>query len=258
VSHHLVAMREVVFTFPDGRRALDGVSFEIHHGEAVALVGANGAGKSTLLHLLVGIRLPTSGAIRVGDWPVTSATLSEIRRRAGLVFQDPDDQLFLPTVAEDVAFGPLNQKLPEEEVATRVREALALVGAEHLAERPPHRLSGGERRAVAIATVLAQHPDILLLDEPSAGLDPATRRRVIRWLRAFEHTRIVATHDLDLALDVCPRTIVLGEGRVLADGPSRELYRDGALLARAQLEPPLRWQDDEVAPVTAGQTAETR
>ncbi len=235
-------MRGVHFAFPDGHEALRGVDFTIHHGESVGLVGANGAGKSSILLHLVGVHFPRTGEVRVGDWPVTRATVVEVRRRVGLVFQDPDDQLFMPTVHQDVAFGPVNQHVPAEEVEHRVREALSSVGAEHLAERPPHRLSGGERRAVAIATVLALHPDIVLLDEPSAGLDPATRRRLIEWLRAFEHTRIVASHDLDLVLDCCERTLVLAQGRVLADGPTSSLLRDESLLARAGLELPLRLQ----------------
>jgi cobalt/nickel transport system ATP-binding protein len=160
----------------------------------------------------------------------------------GLVFQDPDDQLFMPTVYQDVAFGPANQHVPPDEIEQRVGDALSRVGAAHLADRPPHRLSGGERRAVAIATVLALQPDILLLDEPSAGLDPATRRRLIDWLVSFEHTRIVASHDLDLVLDCCERTLVLAAGRIIADGPTAELLADVALLERAGLELPLRLQ----------------
>ena len=212
MSHHIVSMQDVRFAYADGQAALDGVSFTIHHGEAVGLVGANGAGKSTiLLHL-------------------------------GLVFQDPDDPLFMPTVAEDVAFGPLNQHLPADEVEQRVADALQRVGAAHLSARPPHRLSGGERRAAVLATVLALHPDILLLDEPSASLDPRLRRKLIGYLRSFEHTRIIASHDLDLVLEVCERTRVLSEGRVVADGPTAELLADRELLERAGLELPLRMQ----------------
>ncbi|MCU0691739.1 MAG: energy-coupling factor ABC transporter ATP-binding protein [Polyangiaceae bacterium] len=242
MSHHIVSMSGVGFDYPDGRQALRGVDFTIHHGESVGLIGANGAGKSTILLHLAGVYLPTTGEVRVGDWPVTRETLVEVRRRVGLVFQDPDDQLFMPTVWEDVAFGPMNQHLPANEVERRVAEALSRVGAEALGPRPPHRLSGGERRAAAIATVLALHPDILLLDEPSASLDPATRRRLIEWLRSFEHTRIVATHDLDLVLDCCERTMVLVEGKVLADGATKSLLADAALLAGAGLELPLRLQ----------------
>jgi cobalt/nickel transport system ATP-binding protein len=242
MSHHIVSMQDVRFAYADGQAALDGVSFTIHHGEAVGLVGANGAGKSTILLHLAGVLLPVEGKVRVGDCPVTRDTLVEVRRHVGLVFQDPDDQLFMPTVAEDVAFGPLNQHLPAEEIEQRVADALERVGAAHLSSRPPHRLSGGERRAAALATVLALHPDILLLDEPSASLDPRSRRKLIGYLRSFEHTRIIASHDLDLVLEVCERTLVLSEGRLVADGPSAELLADRELLERAGLELPMRMQ----------------
>jgi len=242
MSHHLVQMQHVSFVYPDGRSALDDLGFTIHHGESVELVGANGAGKSTLLLLLVGVLMPTEGEVRVGDWPVTRGTLAEIRRRVGFVFQDPDDQLFMPTVGEDVAFGPLQQQLPDSEVKERVTRALTQVGALHLAARPLHRLSGGERRAVAIASVLAMAPDILLLDEPSASLDPSTRRQLIRRLAEFQHTRIVASHDLDLVFEACARTIVLSQGRVVADGPTEQILADPELLARAGMELPLRLQ----------------
>ncbi|NLT93316.1 MAG: ABC transporter ATP-binding protein, partial [Actinobacteria bacterium] len=165
--------------------------------------------------------------------------LPDIRRTVGMVFQDPDDQLFMPTVAEDVGFGPLNLGLAPEEVAARVHAALARVAAEHLAERPPYRLSGGEKRVVAIATVLAMEPKVLVMDEPSSGLDPRARRRLIDLLEGFEHTRLVATHDLDLAATLCERTIVLGRGRVLADRPTTDVFRDDALLEAGGLERPL-------------------
>ncbi len=242
MSHHLVAASELQFTYPDGTAALQGVTFTLHHGESVGLVGANGAGKSTLLLHLAGVLVPTHGSVRVGDCPVTPRTLAQIRRTVGMVFQDPDDQLFMPTVEDDVGFGPANLGLAQDEVEARVVAALERVGALHLRRRPPHRLSGGEKRAVAIATVLAMSPDVLVMDEPSSNLDPRSRRRLIEQLRAFEHTKIVATHDLDLVLDVCARTIVLSGGRVIADGPTRELLADDGVLAPAGLERPLRLQ----------------
>lgn len=235
-------MHDVHFAYSPGREVLRGVDFEIHHGESVGLVGANGAGKSTLLLHLVGVVFATRGEVRVGDWPVQKETLTRVRASAGLVFQDPDDQLFMPTVGDDVAFGPRNQSLPEPETEERVTNALKLLGIGHLRERPPHGLSGGEKRAAALATVLAQAPDVLLLDEPTAGLDPRSRRRVMEWIRAFEHTRLVASHDLDLVLDVCKRTIVLDSGRVAADGPTIDVLGDATLLARVGLELPLRLQ----------------
>jgi cobalt/nickel transport system ATP-binding protein len=218
------------------------VTFTLHHGESVGLVGANGAGKSTLLLHLAGALLPGQGTVRVGDWPVTASTLAQVRRSLGLVFQDPDDQLFMPTVEDDVAFGPANLGLPPEEVEAHVVSALTQVGVLHLRRRAPHHLSGGEKRAVAIAAVLAMSPDVLVMDEPSSNLDPRARRQLIGQLRAFEHTKIVATHDLDLVLDVCARTIILARGRVAADGPTGELLADEALMHRCGLERPLRLQ----------------
>lgn len=239
MSHHLVEAEALRHVWPDGTVALDGVSFRITHGEAVGVVGANGAGKSTLLLHLCGAVVPREGRVRVGDVPVAPTTLETIRRAVGAVFQDPDDQLFLPTVRDDVAFGPLNLGLPPGDVEARVAEALGAVDAGPLAPRAPWRLSGGEKRRVALATVLAMKPDVLVLDEPTSGLDPRARREVIDLLRAFRHTRIVATHDLDLVLDVCERTIVLERGRVAADGPTEALLRDEELLARGRLERPL-------------------
>jgi cobalt/nickel transport system ATP-binding protein len=242
LSHHTISVVDLGFAYPDGTRALDGVSFEVGHGEAIAVVGANGAGKSTLLMHLNGLLTPAQGSVDIGGTPVTKGTLPEIRRTVGMVFQDPDDQLFMPTVAEDVGFGPLNLGLPPEDVARRVDEALARVDATRLRERPPYHLSGGEKRAVAIATVLAMEPAILVMDEPSAGLDPRARRRVIGLLRSFEHTRICATHDLDLAADLCERTIVMAGGRIVADGPTREIFANDELLAASGLERPLGMQ----------------
>jgi cobalt/nickel transport system ATP-binding protein len=166
-----------------------------------------------------------------------------------MLFQDPDDQLFMPTVRDDVAFGPLNLGLPLEEVENRVAAALKRVGAEHLVDRPPYRLSGGEKRAVAIASILSMQPQILVMDEPTTGLDPAARRRLIELLASFHHTRIIATHDLDLVLDLCPRTIVIHQGQVMADRPTLEIFADAALLQRSHLEAPLRLQG---CPVCAG------
>ena len=239
MSHHTITVDDLSFAYPDGTRALDGVSFGAGHGEAIAVVGANGAGKSTLLLHLNGLLTPEHGSVDIGGVPVTKATLPDIRRTVGMVFQDPDDQLFMPTVAEDVGFGPLNLGLAPEEVTDRVHAALARVAAEHLAERPPYRLSGGEKRVVAIATVLAMEPKVLVMDEPSSGLDPRARRRLIDLLEGFEHTRLVATHDLDLAATLCERTIVLGRGRVLADRPTTDVFRDDALLEAGGLERPL-------------------
>lgn len=242
MSHHSIAVTDLAFSYPDGTTALAGVTFEITHGESVAIVGANGAGKSTLLMHLNGFLSPTSGTVRIGDIPVAKGTLPGIRKTVGMVFQDPDDQLFMPTVYEDVAFGPMNLGLPAEEIDVRVTEALTRVGALKLKDRPPYRLSGGEKRAVAIATVLAMSPNVLVMDEPSSNLDPRARRRLIDLLGTFEHTKIIATHDLDLALRLCSRTIVMSGGQIAADGATHDVFADDALLEGSGLERPLSMQ----------------
>jgi cobalt/nickel transport system ATP-binding protein len=242
MSHHLVEVKDLQYAYPDGTSVLKGVSFTITHGEAVAIIGANGAGKSTLLLQLNGCLLPQAGTVRIGDFPLSKATLPYVRRTVGMVFQDPDDQLFMPVVYDDVAFGPLNLGLPPEEVEARVMQALATVGASHLRDRPPYHLSGGQKRAVAIAAVLSMSPSILVMDEPSSYLDPRTRRHLINLLKTFKHTIIIATHDLDLVMDLCTRTIILQEGRVIADGPTPEIMQDDALLNASGLERPLSLQ----------------
>jgi len=242
MSHHIVEVKDLHHVYPDGTVALRGISFRITHGESVALIGANGAGKSTLLLHLNGYLVPTSGGIRIGDSPLTKATLPEIRRTVGMVFQDPDDQLFMPTVYDDVAFGPLNLGLAGQEVEERVNEALERVGSAHLRNKPPYHLSGGEKKRVAIATVLSMSPDILVMDEPTNGLDPFARRQLMALLRDFHHTKIFTSHDLDMVRELCERTIVLHDGEVRADGPTMEIFRDDDLLAQCRLERPLSMQ----------------
>jgi cobalt/nickel transport system ATP-binding protein len=233
-----IDIRDLGYAYPDGTPALRGVSFSIAQGDAVALVGANGAGKSTLLLHLNGYLPTTRGEVRIGDVLLTRETAAIARRAVGMVFQDPDDQLFMPTVAEDVAFGPLNAGLPAAEVERRVATALERVGMTHVRERPPYRLSAGEKRSVAVATVLAMEPEILVMDEPSSNLDPRARRRLIDLLCSFAHTRIIATHDLELVVEVCPRVIVLDGGAVVADGPARDVLNDEALMLAHGLERP--------------------
>ena len=242
MSHHLLEFRDVRFRYPDGTEALKGVSFLITHGESIGIVGANGAGKSTLLLHMNGYLLPTSGAVTVGEVPLRKETRPEIRRKVGVVFQNPDDQLFMPTVFDDVAFGPLNLGLPPDRVREQVHAALRRVGALALADKPPHHLSGGEKSAVAIATVIAMEPDILVMDEPAASLDPKSRRSVIGLLNSFAHSKIVASHDLDLILDVCARCLVIRDGAIVADGPTPEILSDATLLAENNLELPLTLQ----------------
>ncbi len=227
------------FAYPDGHEALRDVSFTVAAGEAVGIIGSNGAGKSTLLLHLNGVHLAVQGHVVVNGQTVTRDNVRHVRRRVGMVFQDPDDQLFMPTVADDVAFGPNNMDLSAAEADLRVAQALEAVGAAHLAQRAPYRLSGGEKRAVALAGVLAMRPEVLVLDEPSAALDPLARRKLIHWLRELPQTRLIASHDLDLVQDVCTRVLVLREGRLVADGTPAAIFADSALLARCHLEPPL-------------------
>lgn len=231
-------VEDVAFAYPDGHQALFGVDLRIEPGERVALLGPNGAGKTTLVLHLNGILRPGRGAISVAGLPVTKANLREVRSRVGIVFQDPDDQLFMPTVGEDVAFGPRNLGLPEAEVAARVAAALEQVGMAGHADRPPHHLSFGQRRRVAVATVLSMHPEILVLDEPSSNLDPAGRRELAEVLESLPVTLLMVTHDLPYAMQLCPRSVVLDRGVVVADGGTRELLADSAVLARHRLELP--------------------
>jgi cobalt/nickel transport system ATP-binding protein len=243
MSHHIVEARDLHYIYSDGTPGIRGVSFRITHGESVAIVGQNGAGKSTLLMHLNGYLLPTRGTLRIGDYPLTKKNLKSVRRTVGMVFQDPDDQLFMPTVYDDVAFGPSNLGLPLEELETVVMRALETMGVSHLRNRPPYKLSGGEKRSVAIASVLSMSPDILVMDEPTSGLDPRARRRLIKQLNNFEHTKIIASHDLDMAVDVCERAIVIHQGNLTADGPTLELLQDEVLLKRSGLEKPLQMQN---------------
>ncbi len=225
------------FSYPDGHQALFEVSLEVSAGEKVALVGPNGAGKSTLMLHLNGI-LHGKGEVKVAGLPVTKPNLPAIRGMVGVVFQNPDDQLFSPTVFEDVAFGPLHMGLPEAEVRRRVAEALAQVGMSDYAGRLSHHLSVGEKKRIAIATVLSMHPEILVLDEPSAGLDPRARRQLIRLLRDLPLTMLVSTHDMLMVRELFPRMVVVDEGRIVADGPTALLFEDVALLEEHGLERP--------------------
>lgn len=242
MSHHIVEAKSVNFDYPDGTPALRDVSFRIEHGEAVGIVGANGAGKSTLLLHLNGCLLAKSGHVRIGDFTVAPSSLSKIRQSVGTIFQDPNDQLFMPTVEEDVAFGPLNMSLPKDDIERLVSSALEAAGIPHLRTRPSYKLSCGEKRAAAIATVLSMSPDILVMDEPTSGLDPAARRRLIGILKQFKHTKIIASHDLDMIMDVCSRVIVMSKGKVIADGPTNAVLRNNDILAKSDLELPFRLQ----------------
>ena len=241
-----VEIRDLTFAYPDGHLALDGVDLTIEPGERVAVLGPNGAGKTTLVLHLNGIHTATSGEVRISGLPVAKRHFKEIRRRVGIVFQDPDDQLFMPTVRDDVAFGPANLGLRGDELDQRVDEALAAVGMDDCADRPPHHLSFGQRRRVAAATVLAMRPDILVLDEPSSNLDPAARREFADIVRALDMTTLMVTHDLPYALELCERAVILDEGRVVADGLTRDLLVDDELMRSHRLELPFGFDPSRI------------
>lgn len=232
-----LVVEDLHYSYPDGHVALRGVSLSINKGEKVALVGPNGAGKSTLMLQLNGI-LNGSGSIRVADVALAKHNLGRIRALVGLVFQNPDDQLFSPTVFDDVAFGPLHMGLPEAEVRSRVDQALQQVNMHSYIDRLSHHLSVGEKKRIAVATVLAMQPEILVLDEPSAGLDPRARRTLIRLLHALPLTMLVSTHDMLMVRELFERMIIMDEGRVVADGPTAQLLDDAALLEAHGLERP--------------------
>jgi cobalt/nickel transport system ATP-binding protein len=231
-------VRGLAYAYPDGHQALYGVDLHVHPCERVALLGPNGAGKTTLVLHLNGILTPGAGSVAVSGLPVTKEHLREIRCRVGVVFQDPDDQLFMGSVRADVGFGPANLGLRGADLERRVMSALESVGMADFADRPPHHLSFGQRRRVAVATVLAMEPEILVLDEPSSNLDPASRRELADILRALDVTVLMVTHDLPYALELCPRSVVLSGGTVVADGPTYDVLTDDALMRAHRLELP--------------------
>jgi len=235
--HHTLDIQDLHFSYPDGRKALRGVSLFINPGEKTALVGPNGSGKSTLLLHLNGI-LRGEGEVHVCGKELTDESLRQIRALVGLVFQDPDDQLFSQSVYEDVAFGPLYMGLPKEELVQKVRQALEDVGMAGSEERVPHHLSEGEKKRVAIATVLSMDPEVLVLDEPTAGLDPRGRRELIQLLRGLPQTMLVATHDMRMVAELFERTVIIDEGQVVGDGPTAQILAEPHLLERHGLETP--------------------
>jgi len=241
MHHNPISIENLSYVYPDGIQALKGINLQIAATERVAIVGANGSGKSTLLLHLNGILMPQQGEIMIGEMLITPKNLLAIRNFVGLVFQNPDDQLFMPTVWEDVAFGPMNQGIKGEELKVRVAEALVAVGLDvtKYADRQSHNLSGGEKKRVAIAGVLAMQPQVLVCDEPSAQLDPRSRRQLIQLLQTLPETQLIATHDLDLVLELCDRTIVLSEGKIVYDGDTKQVLSDRQFLLAHALEMPL-------------------
>lgn len=238
MSHHFLRFDNVSYTYPNGFQALSDISFTLTHGEKVAMLGANGAGKSSLMLHTNGLLMPTKGRVIVGDIPLTRDTVRTIRQNVGLVFQDPENMLFMPTVEEDVAFGPENMQLPPQEVERRIEEALRAVDALDLRHKSPFELSGGQKKRVAIATVLAMEPSILVMDEPTAALDPHSRRQIIRLIRQFDHTLLIATHDMELAAEICPRTLIIDKGRIVADDATQTIFKNTELLEDCALEAP--------------------
>jgi cobalt/nickel transport system ATP-binding protein len=241
MHHNPISIQQLNYAYADGTTALSGIDLSIQATERIALVGANGSGKSTLLLHLNGILLPQTGEVVVGELPIVEKNLKAIRNFVGLVFQNPDDQLFMPTVWEDITFGPMNQGIRGKELSHRAHHAMIAVGLDpaHYSSRNPGNLSGGEKKRVAIAGVLAMQPQVMVLDEPSAQLDPRSRRQLITLLSHLPLTQIIATHDLDLAVDLCTRTIVLSQGQVVFDGPTAQVMSDPEFLEQHALESPL-------------------
>lgn len=241
-----IDVENLSFGYEKESEILSQISLHAAQFDSIGLIGANGVGKSTFLKLLAGLYLDFEGTIRIGDLPVEKRTLSEIRSKIGYVFQDSDSQLFMSTAYEDIAFAPRNYGLPESEVQSRVAQALRLTGIEHLRDKHIYKMSGGEKKLVSIATILSMTPDIILMDEPSIALDPKNRRNLINILNTFEHLKIIASHDLDLILDTCERTILMSGGRIIRDGVTKDILTDKELLEANGLELPLCLQNKSV------------
>ena len=233
----MIEFENVSFAYERDHPVIENLSFRIEDGESVGLIGANGAGKSTIMKLILGL-IAGEGRILVDGIPVTKANLAEIRRRLGFVLQNSDHQMFMPTVFEDMMFAPLNYGMSREEAEKKVDEVLAHLGLTELKDRYNHKISGGEKRMAAIATILAMEPEAVLMDEPPSALDPYNRRIVIHTIRSLPQTKLITSHDLDMILDTCSRVILLSEGRIAADGPAEEVLRDRALLERHRMELP--------------------
>ncbi|MGA0130648.1 MAG: energy-coupling factor ABC transporter ATP-binding protein [Candidatus Nanopelagicales bacterium] len=246
LENFALSIKDLKYAYPDGHQALFGVDLDLAFGSRLALLGPNGAGKTTLVLHLNGIIETISGSVSVAGIQVNKENMKEVRRRVGIVFQDPDDQLFMPSVYDDVAFGPLNLGLSDEEVKARVEAALAKVKMQAFADRPPHHLSFGQRRRVAVATVLAMEPDILVLDEPSSNLDPASRRELSEILLDLDVTLLMVTHDIPYALEICPEAAILNQGKIVARGGTRELLANNELMAANRLELPFGMHLDHI------------
>lgn len=238
MSHIHIDVENVSFGYEKGTEILSQISLHAKETDSIGLIGANGVGKSTFLKLLVGLHPDFEGSIRIEEIPVEKGTLSQIRSKIGYVFQDSDSQLFMTTVYEDIAFAPRNYGLPEGEVQRRVEQALRLTDIEHLRDKQIYKMSGGEKKLVSIATILSMTPDIILMDEPSIALDPRNRRNLIHILNSFHHLKIIASHDLDLILDTCERTVLMADGKIICDGLTKDILTDEELLKANGLELP--------------------
>lgn len=241
MSHIHISVTNLSFGYDRNQMTLNNISFEAGENESIGIIGANGVGKSTLLKLLVGLNIDYEGAIRVENIPVEKKMLSLVREKIGYVFQDSDSQLFMSTVYDDVAFAPRNYGLSEKEVESRVNGALKAIQIEHLRDKQIYKMSGGEKKLASLATVLSMTPDIILMDEPSITLDPKNRRNLIHILNQFEHLKIIASHDLDMILDTCERTILMNDGKIVKDGKTADILTDKQLLEENGLELPLRY-----------------
>ncbi|MCR5671081.1 MAG: energy-coupling factor ABC transporter ATP-binding protein [Butyrivibrio sp.] len=241
IHGELINIEDLSFSYEKDEMVLNGLSFRAHDKESIGIIGANGIGKSTLMKLMVGLYTDYRGKLVIAGHEVTKKNLDHIREHIGYVFQDSDNQLFLSTVEDDVAFGPINYGLSEKEVEERVTEALKKVHIENLRKKHTHKLSGGEKKLAAIATILSMEPDIIIMDEPSIALDPRNRKNLISIMNELDCLKIVASHDLDFILDTCERTVLLDEGRIIADGKTEDILHDKELLQSHGLELPIRF-----------------
>jgi len=244
MSHHHIICKNASFSYEKNSEILHEISFTAGHDDAIGLIGANGVGKSTLLRILVGLEMDFSGEVTVGEIKLTKKTLPRIREKIGYVFQDSENQLFTPTVYEDIAFAPRNYGLDAQQVDERVQHALDLIGIDYLRNKQPYKMSGGEKKLAAIATILAMTPDVIMMDEPTIALDPRNRRRLINILNSLDHIKLIASHDLDMILETCNRVILMSDGKIIADGETREILTDKALLEANGLELPFCLQGD--------------
>ena len=248
MSHIRIDLENVTFAYETGKNIIDDITLHARENDSIGIIGANGMGKSTLLKLLVGLNLNYRGNIRVEDIPVEKSTLPQIREKIGYVFQDSDNQLFMSTAYDDVAFAPRNYGLPESEVKRRVNYAFEITGSSHLQNKQIYKMSGGEKKLISIATIMSMKPDIILMDEPSIALDPKNRRNLIHILKTFQHMKVIASHDLDMILETCERTILISEGKIICDGLTKDILTNKELLEQNGLELPFCLQDSPFRP----------